>query len=163
MACLGEQGSNPWLLRELAGDHGQKTHINPLELLAILAVIWSVGRELLEDRDVIFFCDNTSAMSAAVRCYARSSHMALSNTLHLALASLRCNAWFEWVPSEANCADIPSRPQGPEEQQFYDDLQLERWHGGGAGAKGAQNFSRGARKSDSTAARGANFRRVPVW
>jgi len=102
-----------------------------LELLPILAVVWSVGRELLEDRDVLFVCDNTSDMSAAVHGYARSSRMGtLSNNLHLALASLRCNAWFECEPSEANCADIPSRPQGLEEQQFYDDLELERWPGG---------------------------------
>ena len=80
---------------------------------------------------MLFVCDNTSDMSAAVHGYARSSRMGtLSNTLHLALASLRCNAWFECEPSEANCADIPSRPQGLEEQQFYDDLELERWPGG---------------------------------
>jgi hypothetical protein len=131
MEVWGAKGSNPWLLRELAGDHSQETHINSLELLAILAVVWTVGPAMLEDREVLFFCDNTSAMSAAVHGYARSSHMgALSNALHLALASLRCDAWFEWVPSEANCADIPSRPQGPAEQQFYEDQKLERWPGG---------------------------------
>ena len=25
-------------------------------------------------------------------------------------ASLGCDAWFEWVPSKANVADLPSRP-----------------------------------------------------
>ena len=120
---------NPWLLRELSQKSG--AHINSLELLAILAVVWTVGPQLLQGRDVLFFCDNTSAMSAAVHGYARSPHMgALSNALHLALASLRCNAWFEWVPTDENCADIPSRPQGPAEQAFYDSLGLKPWPGG---------------------------------
>ena len=107
------------------------THINSLELLAILAAVWTVGPSLLKGREVLFFCDNTSAMSAAVNGYARSPNMApISNTLHLALASLKCTAWFEWVPSEANCADIPSRPQGPAEEAFYRHHRLIRWRGG---------------------------------
>ena len=31
------------------------------------------------------------------------------NSLHLADAALRCDAWFELVPSKANLADLPSR------------------------------------------------------
>ena len=33
----------------------------------------------------------------------------LVNALHLTLASLRTQAWFEWVPSKENIADVPSR------------------------------------------------------
>ena len=33
----------------------------------------------------------------------------LVNTFHLALASLRCRVWLEWVPSKANISDLPSR------------------------------------------------------
>ena len=83
---------------------------------------------MLQHREVVFFCDNSSALSAAVNGYTRSPHMAsLSNALHLTLAGLRCSAFFEWVPSEANCADLPSRPQGVAERQFYDDLELKQW------------------------------------
>jgi len=57
----------------------RKTHINALELLAIVVAF---GKEFLQNREVVFFCDNTSAMSAAVHGYARSPDLAtLSNTL----------------------------------------------------------------------------------
>jgi len=91
-----------------------------LKLLAIVAAVWTAGNEFLQNREVVFFCDNTSAMSAAVHGYARSQDFAaLSNTLHLALAALTCTPFFEWVPSLASCADIPSRPQGVAEEAFY--------------------------------------------
>ena len=31
------------------------------------------------------------------------------NALHCYDAALECDAWFEWVPSGANVADLPSR------------------------------------------------------
>jgi len=102
-----------------------KTHINALELLAIVA---AVGKEFLQNREVVFFCDNTSAMSAAVHGYARSLDLAaLSNTLHLALAALKCTPFFEWVPSLANCADIPSQTQGVAEEAFCTRVEVTRW------------------------------------
>ena len=89
-------------------------------MIAIVAAVWTIGPDMLRDRDVVFFCDNTSAMRDSVHEYARSPHMAaLSNALHLAIASLRVNTWFEWVPSATNCADIPSRPRGMAEESFY--------------------------------------------
>jgi len=66
-----------------------------LELLAIVAAVWTVGKEFLQNREVVFFCDNTSAMPAAVHGYARSPDLvALSNTLHLALAALMMIAFL---------------------------------------------------------------------
>jgi len=89
-----------------------------------------VEKEFLQNREVVFFCDNTSAMSAAVHGYARSPNLAaLSNTLHLALAALKCTPFFEWLPSFANCADIPSRLQGVTEEAFYARVKVTRWSG----------------------------------
>jgi len=66
----------------------------------------------------------------AVHDYARSPDLAaLSNTLYLALAALKCTLFFEWVPSLANCADIPSRPQGVAEEAFYARVEVTRWPG----------------------------------
>ena len=45
---------------------------------------------------------------------------ALANALHLALAQLKCHAWWEYVPSQANGADFPSRPHSAEASEFYD-------------------------------------------
>ena len=128
METWNDTTGNPWLLEESVCRRRNQTHINVLEFLAIVAAVWTIGPDMLRDRDVVFFCDNTSAMSTAVHGYARSPHMAaLSNTLHLALASLRVNAWFEWVPSAANCADIPSRPQGMAEESFYQEHGIKPW------------------------------------
>ena len=117
MLVWNDATSNPWLLSRWNKEEiWRKTHINALELLAIVA---AVGKEFLQNREVVFFCDNTSAMSAAVHGYARSPDLAaLSNTLYLALAALKCTPFFEWVPSNANCADIPSPSRGVAEEVF---------------------------------------------
>ena len=131
MEKWAEPGENPWLMRDLVGEKDKDTHINAMELLGLLAVVWTLGPEVLTGRDVLMFCDNTAAMSATVHVYARSPNLAaFSNTLHLALATLRCNLWVEWVPSDANCADVPSRPQGPEALLFYEKLRCKQWQGG---------------------------------
>ena len=42
--------------------------------------------------------------------YARKVDCArMVNSFHLLLAALRLNVYFEWVPSEANTSDLPSR------------------------------------------------------
>ena len=69
-------------------------------------------------------------MSTCKKTHANMQHLFLMNTLHLALATLRCNLWVEWVPSDANCADVPSRPQGPEALLFYEKLGCKQWQGG---------------------------------
>ena len=129
MLVWNDATSNSWLLIGWNKEEIQrKTHINTPELLAIVAAVWTVGKEFLQNREVVFFCDNSSAMSAAVHGYARFPHPAtLSNTLNLALAALKCTLFFEWVPSLANCTDIPSRPQGVSEEAFYARVKLTSW------------------------------------
>jgi hypothetical protein len=53
----------------------------------------------------------------------------LSNEIHLFFTNLQMSAWFEWVSTKCNIADIPSRPQGPEEYEFYEREGFERWSG----------------------------------
>jgi len=112
-----------WVLRSL---EDRKTQINQLELLGIVCAVETFGETHLQGRDVLFLCDNTSALSSAVHGYARNADMAaLSNALHLRLARLRCRTWFEWVPSKANPADVPSRIFGP--SSFYDEAGVRAW------------------------------------
>ena len=126
MSAWGDATTNPWLLGEYDSEAKRIAHVNSLELLAIVAAVWTFGPAFFSGRQVIFFCDSTAAMSAAVHGYARAPHLAaLSNTLHLAMARLQ--AWFEWVPSEANPADLPSRPQGKEAEDFYREEKLKLW------------------------------------
>ena len=53
---------------------------------------------------------NTGALSLLVHGYSSRPDCArLVNAFHLLQARLRFRAWFEWVPSAANIADLPSR------------------------------------------------------
>ena len=103
--------------------------INQLELLAILCTVLTCG-DLLKGRQVWFWCDNTTALSAVIHGYARSAHLAqITNEIHLLFAQLQITAWFEWVPTACKIADIPSRPQGQEEHDFYEQESISRWDG----------------------------------
>lgn len=51
MTAWKSPGTNQWLLREIAGNQEQQTHINALELLAILSEVWTVGADLLQNRE----------------------------------------------------------------------------------------------------------------
>jgi hypothetical protein len=54
--------------------------------------------------------DNCSALSACVHGYADKLDMAkMANSVRLALCSLGVRARFDWVPTEANISDTPSR------------------------------------------------------
>ena len=85
------------------GDIGQ------LELLAAVAVYYSLAAEL-RGREVIHFIDNSGAMACLIKDY--SSDVDSARLVHafwgLACA-LEIDVWFEFVYSEANVADWPSR------------------------------------------------------
>lgn len=104
--------------------------INQLELLAMLCSVLTLDAKFLQNRQVVFFCDNTSALSAAVHGYSKATDMAnMTNELHLQLAKLQVSAWFEWVPSLANIADIPSRVETASEFAYYKALDIQEWPG----------------------------------
>ena len=57
----------PWLLHDdLRSVEQQQQHINALELLALVAVVWTCGEQICRDRQVLFFIDNTTTVSASV-------------------------------------------------------------------------------------------------
>ena len=59
---------------------------------------------------MIHFIDNTVALSKAVHGYANEPDMAAAaNAPHVCDAVLSIDAWLEWVPSDVNVADLPSR------------------------------------------------------
>jgi len=86
-----------------------QSQINQCELLALVAAVLTFP-DLLRDRHVVFWVENTTALAAAVHGYSAYPDLAaLSNTLHLLLTGLRTRTYFMHVPGEANIADIPSR------------------------------------------------------
>jgi hypothetical protein len=91
LAIWSRTDRSPWLLHDdLRDAEKQQQHINALELLALVVVVWTCGEEIFRDRQVLFFIDNTAALSVAVRGCAKSPHLAaLSKTLHLSLVCLK--------------------------------------------------------------------------
>ena len=88
----------------------RKTYIAQLEALAAVLVYTTFGA-VLRGRKVYHFCDNTTALSAAIHGYASQPDLAdASNALHCAACGLHIDLWLEWVASKANLADVPSRP-----------------------------------------------------
>jgi len=83
--------------------------INQLELLAILTALLTFP-ELFRNRRALWFVDNCSALSACVHGYTDKLDMAkMANSVRLALCSLGARARFDWVPTDANISDTPSR------------------------------------------------------
>ena len=87
----------------------RKTYISQLELLAAVAA-YSTYPHLFAGRRVHHFIDNTAALSALVHGYSQKTEMALMvNAFYLQLTGLRASVYFDYVPSKANIADLPSR------------------------------------------------------
>ena len=95
------------LLSFWSPDH--KTYIAQLEVLAAISAYFTYP-ELFVGRRVHHFIDNTIALSALVHGYSGKPDLAkMVNAFFLQLAGLRASVYFDWVPSKANIADLPSR------------------------------------------------------
>ena len=76
-------------------------------------------RDHLRNRRVCLYVDNTAAWSCMINGYSSSKPMAaMGNLFHLIAAALWIDCWVEWVNSEANLADLPSRPAHQQEQLY---------------------------------------------
>jgi len=83
--------------------------INQLEMVALLCGIVTYA-DCLAGRKMLFFVDNTTAISAVVYGYSRKADLAvLSNICCLLLDGLGMIPCIEWCPTDANGSDIPSR------------------------------------------------------
>jgi hypothetical protein len=93
---------------------GKKQYIGQLELLYAVAPYTSMPH-VFKNRQVIHFIDNTSACAALVKGYSRAIDSGLIvNAFHAFNVGVRADVFFEYVRSEANPADLPSR-DAPEE------------------------------------------------
>jgi hypothetical protein len=76
------------------------------------AVVMGVFHEdnIFEDRDARWFLDNTVALSSMIKGSSSEPDLArAAASLHLALAHQRSRVWFEYIESDSNWADEPSR------------------------------------------------------
>ena len=90
-----------------------KQYIHLVELFAgpVALDTWS---NLLEDRHVIHFCDNSAALGALVKGYSPSGDLLhMAGDYWLRCAKLKCCIFIDRVESKSNIADEPSRPDLP--------------------------------------------------
>ena len=104
----------PWALLLSSWRTHFKTYIAELEALAAISV-YSTYPALFAGRRVNHMIDNTVALSALVHGYSGKPELAKSvNVFYLQTVRLRANVYFDYVPSKANIADLPSRAAWPE-------------------------------------------------
>ena len=83
-------------------------YIGQLELLAAVLVYYSVPE--LKGASPIHWIDNTSAIAALVKGYSGAPDSArLLHAFKAFAFGFGVDPWFQWVPSKANIADMPSR------------------------------------------------------
>ena len=89
-----------------------------LEVLAAISAYFTFP-ELFVGRRVHHWVDNTVALSALVHGYSGKADLAkMVNVFYLQVAGLRTSVYFDYVPSKANIADLPSR-------DAFDELEHE--------------------------------------
>ena len=87
----------------------RKTQIIPLELLAAASALQLWG-EKLQGRDAIWFIDNQSVCAALCKGTSRSTDIQVYSTaFHAWCYQYHISPWIQWVPSDTNPADEPSR------------------------------------------------------
>ena len=89
----------------------RKQQIGQLELLAAIVAYYSMTPYLAE-REVIHFIDNTAAVAGIAKGFsAKPDSARIIHAYHALNVRIGAQVYFEWVKSEANIADLPSRGQ----------------------------------------------------
>ena len=100
----------PWVLQAFAElDRAKSQYIGQLELLAAVVAHTTFADELRGEQ-VIHWIDNESAVYSLVKGYSRAPDSArVVNLFHGCVAQLEVTPWIEYVQSDDNIADLPSR------------------------------------------------------
>ena len=100
----------PWVLQAFAElDRPKSQYIGQLELLAAV-VAYTTFADELRGEHVIHWIDNESAVYSLVKGYSRAPDSArVVNLFHGCVAQLEVTPWIEYVQSDDNIADLPSR------------------------------------------------------
>lgn len=89
----------------------RKQQIGQLELLAAASAYLSLAT-WIKNRDIIHFIDNTAAVVGMAKGYSPQLDSArIIHAYHALNVKMQANVHFEWVKSEANIADLPTRNQ----------------------------------------------------
>ena len=87
------------------------TYIAQFELIAAIIPFISLPDDWLRGRPVELWIDNAGAVGALIKGYSGVKDCAkIVNTFHFAAAAAGITSlWIDYVPTESNPADIPSR------------------------------------------------------
>ena len=101
----------PALVRLLDAIRERETYIGQFELLGAICPFVSLPPEWFQGYPVELWVDNSGAVAALVRDYSGLPDCSrLVNIFHFAIAKLGLESlWIDYVPSESNPADTPSR------------------------------------------------------
>ena len=101
-------------------DRAKEQYIGQLELLAAV-MAYTTFPDLLSGQYVIHWIDNESAVYSLVKGYCGAADSArLVNVFHTTISRLGIFPWIEYVGTDDNIADLPSRGE----------FELLRWLGG---------------------------------
>ena len=96
----------------------RKQQIGQVELVAAYTPYSAVDAKVWSGRRVLHWIDNSSAVAALAKGYSSAVDSALIvHAIHATLAGLGADVWFEYVRTDANVADKPSR----------EDMSYERY------------------------------------
>ena len=96
-----------WFDDSLPSHH--LSRINQYETFAVLTALLTF-EEHIKDRQVLFFIDNTTAIGNIVNGYSNNPSAAkLVNAICLITVRANSCIFYEYLDSEANVADLPSR------------------------------------------------------
>ena len=100
----------PWLLAMLARHRERDTYIGQLESAVSAAPYYSLPSEWFEERPVMHYIDNQGALYSMINGRSKDPDTnRLVFVMGMKLATLSCAAWFDYVPSASNFADLPTR------------------------------------------------------
>ena len=100
---------------------GKKTYIGQLEALAPTALLHTMPEAILKGRKAIMWVDNLAAKYGLQKGYSKVADSGrIINAFRLKQAALGMRVWFEWIPSEQNIADLPSRGKASELYRIFD-------------------------------------------
>jgi hypothetical protein len=89
----------------------RETYIGQFELAAAITPFLSLPAEWFKDRPIELWIDNSGAIGGLIKGYSGVPDCAkIVNMFHFTMAKLGvASLWIDYVPSESNPADIPSR------------------------------------------------------
>lgn len=98
------------LPEDLCRSFAPRNPIEQIETAAVLLLLEVFNDELI-DTDVRLFVDNIAAQGSLIRGFSRSlSQALLCGAVWGRVASARVGLWVDRVESDANIADVPTRP-----------------------------------------------------